>query len=101
MSVDEGYYYSDYSQPCKEPKRDTLVLTSYTMKVTQNISKNVINPTEQRLDDITFWKDELNRKLDDTKNEIDTLVAYQTRLRNALEACQEPLAIVNQCLGYR
>lgn len=72
--------------------------TDVTTKKTQ---RDVNKKFEQRLDDITFWKDELNRKLDDTKHEIDTLVAYQTRLRNALEACQEPLAIVNQCLGYR
>ncbi len=56
---------------------------------------------DQRVHDVTFWKEELNRKLDDTKKEIDMLLAFKTRLANALEACREPLAIANQCLLYR
>ena len=58
-------------------------------------------PSEQRLDDVTYWKDELERKLKDTKDEIEMLLAYKTRLQNALEACREPLEIVNRCLNYR
>lgn len=57
--------------------------------------------TEQRIDDINFWKSELDKKLLDCKAEIDMLLSYQTRLENALEACKEPLEIVNRCLQMR
>ncbi|XP_033627684.1 tektin-1-like [Asterias rubens] len=76
-------------------------LIDETEEVTKRTQRDVNKKFEQRVHDVTFWKEELNRKLDDTKKEIDMLLAYKTRLANALEACREPLAIANQCLLYR
>ncbi|XP_022105125.1 tektin-1-like [Acanthaster planci] len=76
-------------------------LIDETDEVTKRTQRDVNKKFEQRIHNVTFWKDELNRKLDDAKKEIDTLLAYKTRLQNALEACKEPLAIVNHCLLFR
>jgi len=76
-------------------------LLDETEEATKKTQRDVNKKFEQRLDDVTYWKDELERKLKDSKDEIEMLLAYKTRLQNALEACREPLDIVNQCLNYR
>lgn len=57
--------------------------------------------TEQRLDDIRYWKKELDDKLDRLVTEIDSLIAYKTRVEKALQASEEPLHIAKQCLANR
>ncbi|XP_041456627.1 tektin-1-like [Lytechinus variegatus] len=76
-------------------------LLDETEEATKKTQRDVNKKFEQRLDDVTYWKDELERKLKDSKDEIEMLLAYKTRLQNALEACKEPLDIVNKCLNYR
>ncbi|XP_072163428.1 tektin-1-like [Diadema setosum] len=76
-------------------------LIDETDEATKKTQRDVNKKFEQRLDDVTYWKDELEKKLKDTKDEIEMLLAYKTRLQNALEACIEPLSIVNQCLNFR
>ena len=57
--------------------------------------------TEQRLDDIRYWKTELDDKLASITTEIDDLLAFKTRVEKALEATHEPLHIARQCLINR
>lgn len=76
-------------------------LIDETEEMAKRTQRDVNKKFEQRIDDINFWKSELDRKLLDCKAEIDMLLSYQTRLENALEACKEPLAIVNRCLQFR
>ncbi|XP_071945439.1 tektin-1-like [Antedon mediterranea] len=76
-------------------------LIDETDKTTKKTQRDVNKKFDQRIDNVTFWKDELDRKLDDSKQEIDMLLAYKTRLESAFEACKEPLAIVTQCLANR
>ncbi|XP_069802380.1 tektin-1 [Dendropsophus ebraccatus] len=70
-------------------------------KTTQKTQKDVNKKLEQRLDEIQFWKKELDNKLEDTVNDIEQLLAYKTRLEKALESCMEPLSIAQQCLVER
>ncbi|KAG9485804.1 hypothetical protein GDO78_008733 [Eleutherodactylus coqui] len=70
-------------------------------KSTQKTQKDVNKKLEQRLNEIQFWKKELDNKLEDTVNDIEQLLAYKTRLEKALESCMEPLAIAQQCLVER
>ncbi|KAM4044351.1 tektin-1 isoform 1-T2 [Anomaloglossus baeobatrachus] len=70
-------------------------------KTTQKTQNDVNKKLEQRLNEIDFWKKELDNKLEDTVNDIDQLLAYKTRLENALESCMEPLSIAQQCLIER
>ncbi|XP_063812203.1 tektin-1 isoform X2 [Pseudophryne corroboree] len=70
-------------------------------RTTQKSQKDVNKKLEQRLEDIQFWKKELDNKLEDTVNEIEQLLAYKIRLEKALESCIEPLYIAQQCLVER
>lgn len=66
------------------------------------MSTNLLYSTlEQRLDDIKYWKEELEKKLDDMKVELDALLAFKNRVAKALESTADPLHIVQQCLGNR
>lgn len=56
---------------------------------------------DQRLDDIKFWENEVNDKLDGLKREIDALAAYEARIAKAIEGCKESLHIAQQCLISR
>ncbi|CAH2219745.1 tektin-1 [Pelobates cultripes] len=80
-----------------ESKRLVDEVEKRTQKSQQDVNKKL----EQRLDEIKFWKEELDNKLAETVNEIEQLVAYKIRLEKALEGCMEPLAIAQQCLTER
>ena len=54
-----------------------------------------------RLHDINFWKFELNRMIEDVRNEIDLLVAQKKRLTNSLNATEAPLHIATESLANR
>lgn len=56
---------------------------------------------DQRLKDITYWKEELESKLDGVFREIDSLEAYKRRVERAIESIQEPLHIAQTCLANR
>ena len=56
---------------------------------------------DQRLKDITYWKQELEDKLDGVFKEIDSLEAYKRRVERAIESIQEPLHIAQTCLANR
>jgi len=55
----------------------------------------------QRLDDIRFWKKELDDKLDALRKENEMLDAYRVRVEKALEAAAESLTIATNCLANR
>jgi type II secretory pathway component PulL len=57
--------------------------------------------TYNRLHDINFWKFELNRMIEDVRNETDILVAQKKRLTNSLDATEAPLHIATECLANR
>merc|ERR1719315_34721 len=56
---------------------------------------------QQRLDDVRFWKKELDDKLDSLRKENEMLDAYKVRLEKAIEAAAEPLTIATNCLANR
>ncbi|XP_014666311.1 PREDICTED: tektin-1-like [Priapulus caudatus] len=76
-------------------------LCEETADITTHSQKEVNKKLEQRLDDIEFWKTELEQKLQDTKTEVENLLTYKTRLEKALKASQEPLEIAQLCLEHR
>ena len=55
----------------------------------------------QRVGDISFWKTELQKKLGELKTHLDELESQHIRVKQALEACSEPLSISEQCLAHR
>ena len=56
---------------------------------------------DQRLNDIKYWKEELEGKLDGVFHEIEALEEYWKRVEKAIESIQEPLHIAQTCLANR
>ncbi|NXD23278.1 TEKT1 protein, partial [Spelaeornis formosus] len=70
-------------------------------KTTQKTQSDVNKKLEQRLEEIKFWKQELDNKQEQIVYEIETLLTFRNRLERALEGCKEPLVIAQKCLLYR
>ncbi|NXY35318.1 TEKT1 protein, partial [Pomatorhinus ruficollis] len=70
-------------------------------KTTQKTQNDVNKKLEQRREEIKFWKEELDNKLEQIVHETETLLTFKNRLERALEGCKEPLAIAQKCLLYR
>ncbi|XP_034502752.1 tektin-1 isoform X6 [Ailuropoda melanoleuca] len=70
-------------------------------KTTRKSQSDVDKKLEQRLEEVRFWKKELDNKLEQLVYVTDDLLTYQTRLVNALESMKEPLHITQTCLEYR
>ena len=56
---------------------------------------------DQRLNDVKYWKKELEDKLSGLFKEIDCMEAYKRRVEKAIESIQEPLHIAQTCLANR
>ncbi|XP_048221840.1 tektin-1 [Perognathus longimembris pacificus] len=56
---------------------------------------------EHRLQELKFWRQELDDKLQQLVYETEDLLTYKTRLEKALKSFKEPLRITETCLAYR
>uniref|UniRef100_A0A667HJP6 Tektin n=2 Tax=Lynx canadensis TaxID=61383 RepID=A0A667HJP6_LYNCA len=70
-------------------------------KTTRKSQSDVNKKLEQRLEEVRFWKKELDDKLEELVCTTEDLLTYRTRLENALESLKEPLHITQMCLEYR
>ncbi|XP_068066924.1 tektin-1 isoform X1 [Anomalospiza imberbis] len=70
-------------------------------KTTQKTQSDVNKKLEQRREEIKFWKQELDNKLEQIVHETEILLIFKNRLERALEGCREPLGIAQKCLLYR
>ncbi|XP_069339542.1 tektin-1 [Eulemur rufifrons] len=70
-------------------------------KTTRKSQSDVNKKLEQRLEEVRFWKKELDDKLEQLVYETEDLLTYKTRLEKALESFKEPLHITETCLAYR
>ncbi|KAJ6655789.1 hypothetical protein lerEdw1_004842 [Lerista edwardsae] len=69
-----------------------------TRKTQSEVNKRI----EQRIEEIKFWRQQLDDKLDQLCKETELLLMFQTRLEKALEkSCREPLFIAQECLLHR
>jgi len=68
-----------------------------TLKTQSDVNKKI----EQRLNDINFWKSELDRQHKETEDEIQKMIDYKNRLETALSATEIPLHIVKECINNR
>lgn len=76
-------------------------LDSQTREQSDTSLSDVEKKIDQRLNDIKYWKEELEKKLDDIFYETDNLEAYKVRLEKAIASIQEPLHTVQTCLANR
>ncbi|NWT69863.1 TEKT1 protein, partial [Prunella himalayana] len=70
-------------------------------KTTQKTQSDVNKKLEQRREEIKFWKQELDNKVEQIVHETEILLTFKNRLERALEGCKEPLVIAQKCLLYR
>ncbi|NXA65440.1 TEKT1 protein, partial [Mohoua ochrocephala] len=70
-------------------------------KTTQKTQSDVNKKIEQRREEIKFWKQELDNKLEQIAHETEVLLTFKNRLERALEGCKEPLVVAQKCLLYR
>ncbi|NXY64565.1 TEKT1 protein, partial [Callaeas wilsoni] len=70
-------------------------------KTTQKTQSDVNKKIEQRREEIKFWKQELDNKLEQIVHETEALLTFKNRLERALEGCKEPLVIAQKCVLYR
>ncbi|NXI48539.1 TEKT1 protein, partial [Galbula dea] len=70
-------------------------------KTTRKTRSDVNKKIEQRREEVKFWKQELDNKLEQIVNETEVLLTYKTRLEKFLESCKEPLLISQKCLLNR
>ncbi|NWT33775.1 TEKT1 protein, partial [Cardinalis cardinalis] len=70
-------------------------------KTTQKTQSDVNKKLEQRREEIKFWKQELDNKLEQIVHETEILLTFKNRLERASEGCKEPLVIAQKCLLYR
>ncbi|XP_058673861.1 tektin-1 [Ammospiza caudacuta] len=70
-------------------------------KTTQKTQSDVNKKLEQRREEIKFWKQELDNKLEQIVHETEILLTFKNRLERALEGCKEPLVVAQKCLLYR
>jgi tektin-4 len=72
--------------------------TEATTNRTQALTTKRIS---ERLHDVTFWKTELNREIEDIIHETDLLVEQKRRTQRALDATTAPLHIATESLNNR
>nr|XP_045014739.1 tektin-1 isoform X2 [Jaculus jaculus] len=70
-------------------------------KTTKKSQSDVNKKLEQRLEEVKFWKKELDDKLQQLVYETDDLLTHKIRVEKALESFKEPLHITERCLAYR
>ncbi|NXS63942.1 TEKT1 protein, partial [Brachypteracias leptosomus] len=70
-------------------------------KTTQKTQSDVNKKIEQRQEEIKFWKQELDNKLEQIVLETEVLLTFKTRLEKSLESCKKPLVIAQKCLLNR
>ncbi|XP_068280352.1 tektin-1-like isoform X2 [Nyctibius grandis] len=76
-------------------------LLDETEKTTQKTQSDVNKKIEQRREEIKFWKQELDNRLEQIVHETEILLTFKTRLEKSLESCKEQLVIAQKCLLNR
>ena len=68
---------------------------------TARSQRDVNHTFSQRLNNIRFWKEELEEKLREIAAEIESVQDRKKELEKALHATRFPLEVVNSCLSFR
>lgn len=99
--------YSKFYQSFAD--RDNAERIRHESKRTINETESTTNKTQsevtkklgERIQDINFWKFELEREIQDVISETDLLLAQKKRLENGLRATEVPLHIATDNLNCR
>ncbi|KAI6645724.1 hypothetical protein LOD99_12987 [Oopsacas minuta] len=96
------YSRAEQSRLASQQMRDeTARLLMDTDARTVRSQEDSTNKLIRRIDDASFWKGELERKFQDTEEEIGELNGSIQQLEAELNSTQLPLEVSRQCLEYR
>ncbi|XP_062031466.1 tektin-1 [Lepus europaeus] len=101
--ANKSQYHRAEAQRCRSERlvAESQRLVDDIEKTTRKSQSDVNKKLEQRLEEVRFWKRELDGKLEQLVYETEDLLTYKGRLEKALQDFREPLRITERCLAYR
>lgn len=100
-NLDRNQYAESERLAAERLLEETKDLLAETKTRTKQDQSDVGERFKQRVGDISFWKSELDKKLGELKEHLEELDSQHIRVRQAFDACGEPLSIAEQCLAHR
>ncbi|KAH0631765.1 hypothetical protein JD844_019536 [Phrynosoma platyrhinos] len=94
----EAFADRDHSERCRHESQN---LAAFTAELAQRTQQDSTAKVGERLQDIHFWKSELQREIEDLASETELLAAQKLRLERALDATQVPYSIATDNLQCR
>lgn len=96
-------YYQSFSDRdnAERLRHESKQLANETEALTQRTQTDATKKLAERMNDINFWKVELDREIKEMIEETDLLCAEKKRLENALDATEVPLNIAQDNLTCR
>ncbi|XP_037133764.1 tektin-3 [Syngnathus acus] len=97
-----NYRQSEASRNSAERlRRDTMRLIQDKEQLTRRMQENTSKDIGERLNDIAFWRSELNHEVDNVAGETAALAEVKRRLERALAETERPLQVSQECLYHR
>ncbi|KAL8175019.1 UNVERIFIED_CONTAM: Tektin-4 [Gekko kuhli] len=94
----EAFADRDHSERCRQESQS---LAAYTAELAQRTQEDSTTKVGERLQDIHFWKSELQKEIEDLAAETGLLAAQKLRLERALDATDVPYTIATDNLQCR
>ncbi|KAG9332071.1 hypothetical protein JZ751_016167 [Albula glossodonta] len=93
-----NYRDSEFSRNSAERlRRDTIRLIQDKDQLTRRTQENTSKNIGERINDISFWRSELNHEIENMVGEINLLTDVKRRLERALAETEGPLQQRGQC----
>ncbi|XP_028824665.1 tektin-3-like [Denticeps clupeoides] len=101
-SNQSNYRESESSRNSAERlRRDTIRLIQDKDQLTRQMQETTSKNLGERLNDIVFWRSELNHEVDNMVSEIGAMTEVKRRLERALGETEGPLQVAQECLYHR
>ncbi|XP_077173082.1 tektin-4 [Paroedura picta] len=94
----EAFADRDHSERCRQESQS---LAAYTAALAQRTQEDSTTKVGERLQDIHFWKSELQKEIEDLEAETGLLAAQKVRLERALDTTELPYTIATDNLQCR
>ncbi|XP_027719021.1 tektin-4 [Vombatus ursinus] len=94
----EAFADRDHSE---RNRHESKQLAAETEALSQRTQQDSTKKVGERLQDIHFWKSELQREIEDLETETDLLIGLKLRLERALDATEVPFSIATDNLQCR
>ncbi|XP_066560481.1 tektin-3 isoform X2 [Amia ocellicauda] len=101
-SNQSNYRESESSRHSAERlRRDTARLIQDKEQLTRRSQETTNKNIGERINDIAFWRSELNHEIENMVGEISMLTDVKKRLERALAETEGPLQVAQECLYHR